>query len=94
LRPGLFEGEERGVFQTYVYVSLAASYCSPLFAAVDATAGPVTLQPASSDVGESAARMPSPRSPPRLNLTGTAWPALTVLTIGGLSIGRWNPPNG
>src|SRR5947209_3507633 len=43
------------------------------------------------DEGEPAAKMPRPRSPPRLNLTGMALPAFETLTVGGLSTG-WKKP--
>src|SRR5262245_27623655 len=36
----------------------------------------------------------SPRLPPRLNLTGMPWPALTWLSVGGLSTGWKKPLNG
>src|SRR6185295_17121833 len=44
--------------------------------------------------GLPAARMPRPRSPPRLNLTGMALPALATLTVGRLSTGERKPVNG
>jgi hypothetical protein len=46
------------------------------------------------EAGYPAARIASPRLPPRLNLTGTALPGCCVFSAGGLSIGRKKPVNG
>lgn len=86
------------VFQTHAYVSLATSYSRPLLATgtagITGSPGGPLCQAIGREVGADG-RIPSPRSPPRLNLIGTAWPALTGLTSsGGLARGALNPVNG
>src|SRR4029078_1920488 len=46
------------------------------------------------EAGDPAAKIPIPRSPPRLNLTGIALPALATFRIGRGSTGDRKPPTG
>src|SRR6266508_5123248 len=83
------------VFHTYVYWPLAGSYCSSLWP--DDTVSSITSRPSADeqsiswDAGDPGARMSSPWSPPRLNFTGTAAPALSTFSTGTLSTGGKKP---
>lgn len=82
------------VFQTYLYRPFTKTSPSSDFVF---TGGPIAapvVQSIWTETGYPSARMSSPRSPPRLNLTGIALPAMAGFSAGGLEIGGKKPVKG
>src|SRR5439155_12272699 len=89
--------QDESVFQTYEYRPLPGSNFNDEAPAETVSSTVSSGDPVSRvtlwDAGDPVVKIAIPRSPPRLNLTGIAVPALARFRVGGPSTGERKPPN-